>query len=246
MTPNQHQEILNLRSLNLTPKQIARKLSLKTADVANFLRQQAEQTGGERQQEGTLAPIDRCLVNAGIYRHYFAPPATTDPESAQAQSDREWVEVGLAIVTVVRKRGYNRFTLGVYLVDLGCLGVKEAQGPCSVNGTECEQLLATIYQDFEEPPQEISLEQAQAIVFSALDYAEKLGFSPHADFEPLRDFLGEWDPNNRITCGDKEGKPLFFCGPYDNPQAVIDTLTKAVGAGNFNINVIIPIDARNG
>ncbi len=125
--------------------------------MANFLRQQAEQTGGERQQEGTLAPIDRCLVNAEIYRHDFAPPATTDPESAQAQSDREGAEGGLAMVTVVRKRGYNRFTLGVYLVDLGCLGVKDAQGPRSVNGTECEQLLATIYQAFEEPPQEISL-----------------------------------------------------------------------------------------
>ncbi|UZQ53666.1 hypothetical protein OOK60_14350 [Trichothermofontia sichuanensis B231] len=107
-----------------------------------------------------------------------------------------------------------------------------------MNGSECEQFLARIYQAFEEPPQAISLEQAQAIVFSALEYAEKLGFSPHADFEPVRDFLGEWDPNNRIACGDKEGNPLFFCGPYDHPQAVVDTLTKAVGAGNFR--VILP------
>ncbi|UZQ53667.1 hypothetical protein OOK60_14355 [Trichothermofontia sichuanensis B231] len=50
MPLTQRQEILNLRALNLMPKQIARKLGLKTADVANFLRQQAEQATGERQQ----------------------------------------------------------------------------------------------------------------------------------------------------------------------------------------------------
>jgi len=236
MTPEQQQEILNLRALNLTPKQIARKLGLRNAEVATFLRQHADQTALAQQTTGGLDPIDRCFVNAKISRYYFPPEGTPASED-----DRAGAEAGLALVTVVRKRGYNRYTICSYLLDLGCLGVKDAQGPRQANGSECEQILAAIYDAFDEPPQAISLEQAQAIVFSALEYAQKLGFSPHADFEPIRDFLGEWDPNNRIPCGGKDGKPFFFCGPYDNPRAVIDTLTKSVGEGNFN--VIMPAEA---
>ncbi|WP_448573729.1 hypothetical protein [Trichothermofontia sp.] len=240
MTPEQHQEILNLRSLNLTPKQIARKLGLKNAEVATFLRGQAEQTT-LAQQQGGLDPVDRCLVNANIRRHFFPKADGTEPVSKDI---REQSVGGLALVTVVRKRGYNRFTLCTYPIDLGCLGVKDAQGPRQVNGSECKQVLAAIYQAFDEPPQAISLEQAQAIVFSAVDYAQKLGFPPHANFDPLRDFLGEWDPNNQIPCGGKDGKPLFFCGPYDNLQAVIDTLTRSVGEGNFE--VILPGEVLEG
>ena len=44
MNPEQQQEILNLRSLNLTPKQIARKLGLRVAEVTAFIKAQAEQS----------------------------------------------------------------------------------------------------------------------------------------------------------------------------------------------------------
>lgn len=237
MTPEQQQEILNLRALNLTPKQIARKLGLKNAEVAHFLRQQAEQAvQTQRQTTDGLDPVDRCLVNADMRRYLF--PHADEPALTEAK--RQLAEGGLALVTVVRKRGYNRFSLCAYLVDLGCMGVKDAQGPLQANGSECEQILAAMYKAFKEPPQRISLEQAQAIVFSALEYAQNLGFAPHADFAPIRYFLGEWDPNNRIPCGDKDGKPIFICGPYDHPQTVVDTLTKAVGEGNFKVVMPVP------
>ncbi|WP_228059567.1 helix-turn-helix transcriptional regulator [Plectonema radiosum] len=43
MTATQEQEILNLRALNLTPKQIARKLGVKVSEVSSVIQNQAQQ-----------------------------------------------------------------------------------------------------------------------------------------------------------------------------------------------------------
>ena len=42
MTPAQKQEILNLRTLNLTPKQIAGKLGIKVLEVNATIHNQAD------------------------------------------------------------------------------------------------------------------------------------------------------------------------------------------------------------
>jgi len=44
MAATQQQEIMDLRALNLTPKQIARKLGIKTAEVNAVIQNQAQQT----------------------------------------------------------------------------------------------------------------------------------------------------------------------------------------------------------
>ncbi|MGV9871011.1 hypothetical protein [Rhodococcus koreensis] len=49
-------------------------------------------------------------------------------------------------------------------------------------------------------------------------------------------FLGEWDGPGRIGFG-RDGQPFYLNGPYDNPAAVIGTLERSVGAGNFHFSV---------
>lgn len=63
MTPEQQQEILKLRALNVTPKQIARKLGLKAVEVTAFIKEQAQEAALAKAQAGELAPIDKCLVD---------------------------------------------------------------------------------------------------------------------------------------------------------------------------------------
>ncbi len=70
-------------------------------------------------------------------------------------------------------------------------------------------------------------------MFSALEYAASLGFSPHRDFEQARPHLGQWSGQIRIQCG-RNGKPFYISGPYDNSRRIIDTLTHSVGEGNFD------------
>jgi hypothetical protein len=59
MTPAQKQEILNLRTLKLTPKQIAGKLGIKVLEVNATIQNQAEQTTSERLVKGELFFMSR-------------------------------------------------------------------------------------------------------------------------------------------------------------------------------------------
>ncbi len=45
----------------------------------------------------------------------------------------------------------------------------------------------------------ITLEQAQAIVFGAIDYAADLGFKPHKDFQKTKKHLGTWNGQPKLT-----------------------------------------------
>ncbi len=62
----QEQEILNLRALNLTPKQIARKLGIKVSEVNAVIKNQAQQTKLDRLAKGELDPVYQCLASDSL------------------------------------------------------------------------------------------------------------------------------------------------------------------------------------
>ena len=71
-------------------------------------------------------------------------------------------------------------------------------------------------------------------MFGAEDYARQLGFEPHKDYAKAKEILGERpDALIELEFG-RDGQPFYCDGPYDNPQKVIQTLEKSVGAGNFH------------
>lgn len=237
MNTEQQQEISSLRALNLTPKQIARQLGLKPALVNTILKQQAQQVAKERLAAGELEPVAECWVNADCACSLLPPQSTESSprrlEGSSLLSDADELFTGLALVAVTRQPAYNRFSVCTYLVDPWCLGVKDAHGPRQFHSIEYTQFIEKSYQSFALGPQAITLEQAQAIVFSALEYAAQLGFSPARDFEAARPHLGQWDGQTRIECG-RHGKPFYVNGPHDHPPKILKTLTQSVGEGNFD------------
>lgn len=235
MTPEQQQEITNLRALNLTPKQIARKLGLKVSEVSAVIKGQAEQVALARAAAGELDPVVECLTNISCVQHFLLGK-TADPLRDDSSLEKDEFMNGIAMVSVTRQTAHNRLSVCTYLVDMWCLGVKDCLGPRKLDRTDYNQLMAAVFQGFPEGYQKITLEQAQALVFSAVDYAAELGFKPHHDFEKTRSHLGEWNGENRIQCG-RDGKPFYISGPYDNPKKVMDTLHKSVGEGNYDFLV---------
>lgn len=231
MTPEQAQEITRLRSLNLSPKQIARNLGLRPAEVTEYIRKQAEAATQEREVRGELPPLEHCLVNESAYRRFFGTRKT-----GWLKKNSEDEGIGFAQVVVVRKER-NDYTISGFLVDFLCLGVKDALYHRRIDQRKYEYLLDTMSDNFQEDFQEITLEQAQAIVFNGVDYAGKLGFKPHADFEQARKLLGprmENLPDLQAKFGEN-GKPFYVCGPYDKPEKIIATLKEHVGEGNFSV-----------
>jgi hypothetical protein len=89
------------------------------------------------------------------------------------------------------------------------------------------------YQGFPDGYQEITLQQAQAIVYGAVNYATELGFKPHKDFQKTENHLGTWNGQPKLTFG-RQGKPYFISGPYDNSERIMQTLRQNVGEGNFD------------
>jgi hypothetical protein len=222
MNPEQIQEIIRLRSLNLSPKQIARSLNLRPAAVTEIIRHQAATLELDRADRGEVAPLYNCVVNDSVAEIF-----ETDAPKFNANLN------GLAQVFIAR---IDRQKLRVcsYLVDYWCLGVKNALGPKKMDRREYEIMIESTADRFDDGFSEITLEQAQSIVFGVVDYATGLGFDPHPDFDRATPHLG-LRPEKLIPIEfGKDGKPYYINGPYDNADRIAATLNRSVGKGNYN------------
>lgn len=226
METDRTEEISRLRSLNLSPKQIARNLNMRPAEVSEILRQQAAALDLERTARGEVAPLYNCMVNVSAVMLLLDPNAPRDRIEP----------TGFAQVFITRS-DRQRLSVCSYLVDYWCLGVKDTFGPRKMDRFEYESLLRDLSHRFEESFIEVTLEQAQSIVFGALDYAAKLGLEPHADFAKSKPHLGlRPDALIPIEFG-KDGKPYYINGPFDHPDKILAKLQQAVGAGNYHYTI---------
>ncbi len=222
------QRVRELRARGLTPKEIARSLKIKPAIVSDLVRRLA----AERQATNPDADQTACLLNHGwstglkIDGH----PEWHDPCADESTG-------GLVTALVARRRRHRRgATVCVYLLDVYCLGVKNAMGPDDLDGERLRWLGEKVFGGYHEPPIAAPIELVRDLVFGAAQYAQQLGFAPHPDFEQARDHLGPWAGPSAITFG-RDGKPTYISGPYDNPEQVLRTLRQAVGRKGFNYTI---------
>ena len=231
MTPEQTQEVLALRVQNLTPKEIARKLGLRPAEVTAIIRSQSEQSAQDRLDRGEMDPIYECLVSGTFPDDRFLTLGQQRPKKSDSMDELG----GLTIVVVARKSRPGKLMICTYLVDYYCLGIKNVIGPKQILESEYPKFKAKCFMAFDKEPKVITTEQAQAIVLSSLAYANSLELSPHLDFtEVAKSHLGPWDEKLSIWCGDSEGKPCFISGPNDFPAKIMGILDRSVGKGNYN------------
>ncbi len=165
-----------------------------------------------RQKARTL-PMFECLVN------------------------NDWEENRLANIIVARQHTNGNITAGMYLVDLNCLGVKDASYWFNISETQYTEILTRARGGM--VLEGIPYALVHNIVFAALEFAEEYGFKPHKDFKSVAQYILEEDTDDieliEIECGE-EGKPAFISGPYDNAAKVariIAQLEKTAGPGNY-------------
>jgi hypothetical protein len=133
----------------------------------------------------------------------------------------------LVQVIVGRKIAGIGLLYGCFMVDRTCLGVKDGFvfEPARLAG-----FLEKMAQNG-DPMNEVEPLLAQSVVFHAIDYARKLGFSPHADAP-----VGLLEPRPATLLDTplaSAPKPIFVNGPYDNEAAILAQLTRVCGPGNF-------------
>lgn len=157
-------------------------------------------------ERGRSYPIHKCLIN------------------------KEWQTEGLAFIMVIRKMGGEKFLLGSYMVDIFCLGVKDAFVKI-VDEDELNQFIKeSLWMNTE-----CDITLAQNIIYGAMEYAEDLGFKPHTDFGLAQYVLDDIEDVEymEIEFG-SNGKPLYIQGELDTKYLhILATLDKNVGAGNY-------------
>lgn len=151
----------------------------------------------------------------------------------------DWREFGALTQLVVSRRHEKSgdVVVGVFLVDLGCLGIKN--GFLSLlSSQEYRQLLGNIL-----PLQrraDCDPDLAAKIILTGLEYAESLGFQPHPDAVEAFPVLIGADASacdELVPVGDGQGRPYFISGPHDNVKRVLRTLEAAVGPDGFDFIV---------
>ena len=121
-----------------------------------------------------------------------------------------------------------------YLVDTFCLGVKNVIGPQRLRRRDLSSFIRTYFMAFPAPAIAVPVELAQHLVLGAVEYAARLGFSPHREFESARGHLGILEERCAMSFG-RNGRPLYVAGPYDDPRAVIAALRRQLGTDGFSV-----------
>ena len=148
-------------------------------------------------------PLDRCLIN---------PP---------------WQEEGVAGVAVVRRMPGSKYLAGAFLVDVFCLGVKDAIVRERLTRRETRNFLGGL----PWPLREIGYEDARSVVLGAVEYARGLGFEPHADWAAAGALLEHGRAFGRKFAFGQNGRPFYVQGPFDDAAGVMARLSPLIEAG---------------
>lgn len=168
--------------------------------------------------------------------NYIRQKARTLPVH-QCHVNYDWKFSSLATVIVARKHTTGNFTVGLFLVDLGCQGVKDVQYLFNVYPHVYHDIYTNRNPMIFEP---VSYVLAHNIIYTGLEFAEDYGFKPHRDFEVAKYILEEDTDEIEfidIVCG-HNGKPFYIREPDDSDRRVaeiIAQLEKTAGVGNFEV-----------
>lgn len=148
--------------------------------------------------------------------------------------NNDWEETGMANALVMRQHINNNVTIGIYLVDLLCAGLKETYFVFNIEENEF-MLSLTKYNNlisFEE----CNYELIHNIIYGGIEFADEFNIRPHQDFS-LTSLILEKD-NEHIPLIDiefgRDGIPVLIADS-NNPKIAYyhNQLKKYAGEGNY-------------
>ncbi len=141
----------------------------------------------------------------------------------------EWDDAKMANIIIGRKHVNGNITLGGYLVDLLCKGVKNSMYYFNIDIDDFEEMIGQ--NEFTECDYAL----AHNVVYAGLEFGEDNGFLPHKDFR-ISEFVLEEDDSVElidIHVGNDEGKPFLAEQDPIIFQRDLKILEKTLGSGNF-------------
>jgi hypothetical protein len=144
-----------------------------------------------------------------------------------------WQDAGLTPLVVARQMPEEEVLYAIFLVDIWCLGVKDALWKSGITTKSFYRQLPRFCSDV---PEKCDPSLAYELVYGAIEFARKYEFEPHPDYQKASQIL---DPPEVYARGQgvkfgRDGKPYFIAGPNDNASAIITKLERTAGPGNFD------------
>jgi len=141
---------------------------------------------------------------------------------------------GCGYLVVSRFKADGRVESGFFLLDVFCLGVKDAGFHCynSIADYRVDRLFP------DEDPMQMTAAAARKLTEDAISYARGLGFSPGFDYKKASRVFGgitTTDCNEEFIFG-KDGKPLYIQGSSDSParvERILRALEARCGEGGY-------------
>jgi hypothetical protein len=190
----------------------ARKAQRRKQVVAEKRRTEALDAGlPARVLRAAEAPIQHCLLSANLFE--------------------------LGIGTMILARGVTRYHLavGVFLLDVFCLGIKDAMFK-SLESDELEMYMEAT--NAGSVPVSLQPGDARKLLRDLAAWSQSIGFPPHRDFAAIERIFGDVsaDASDADFAFGRDGKPLYIPGPFESATLVrrrVEQLKKHLGDGGF-------------
>lgn len=168
-------------------------------------------------------------INKGMSPVKFMKEKARQLPLEKCYINENWQEDGLSEVIITRRRKDGDLSVGCFLVDTFCLGVKDAFYRHKFTDDDLKDLLRKLEAKFSM--KEISYEEAHNLILGAVEFAEEAGIEPHKDFEITSNILEE--DNDDIPLIEyeygKDGKYLLIVGPTGIEIKYLNTLRDRLG-----------------
>lgn len=145
-------------------------------------------------------------------------------------------ETGIGHVVISRRSSLGDVAVGMYLIDVFCLGVKD----CFIrllNMGEYKKLLQQVAMNTGEL-KSVDPVYANTLIHKMIEYSMQLGFKPHGDFSKAQWMLKNIpvDTTQAFIFG-KDNKPFYIQGPNESQadvKRIMRTLETNFGQENYH------------
>lgn len=145
-------------------------------------------------------------------------------------------ELGMGTLVLARGASSHHFALGSFLIDVFCLGIKDAMFE-SVERESFELYMDAT--DAASPMVAIDPSYARKLLQDLDAWSQSIGFAPHRDFRAVERMFGDVsaDTCDAVFQFGRGGRPVYVPGPYETAPLIrrrIGQLQKRLGDDGFD------------
>jgi len=156
-------------------------------------------------------------------------------------------DTGLGTVIISRRAPDGSIALSAFVVDMYCLGVKNALFKVSGEAEYENTVKPGLMREGQAQYESVSPACAVKVIKGGVLYANELGFSPHRDYKEAKNIFGNIDAS---SCSVKyeyghDGKPSYIRGPGESAlqaKRIVEQLDNRCGEGNYECTFMLDED----